>query len=73
MNAAETNIMGMLHSQVILARSKELFADRSQTQGQSIDITVMKNCHGKVWIVYCFIRNDINRLKEGGLGTAAVS
>jgi len=29
MNAAETNILGMLHSQAILARSKELFADRS--------------------------------------------
>ena len=39
MNAAETNIMGMLHSQAILARSKELSVDRSQIQGPSIDIT----------------------------------
>jgi len=39
MNAAETNIMGMLHSQAILARSKELSVDSSQIQGPSIDIT----------------------------------
>ena len=39
MNVAETNIMGMLHSQAILARSKELSVDSSQIQGPSIDIT----------------------------------
>ena len=39
MNAAATNIMGMLHSQAILARSKELSVNRSQIQGLSIDIT----------------------------------
>jgi len=39
MNAAETNIMGMLHSQAFLTRSKELFVDRSQIQIPSIDIT----------------------------------
>jgi hypothetical protein len=39
MNAAETYIMGMLHSQAILARSKELSVDRSQIQVPSIDIT----------------------------------
>ena len=39
MNAAETNIMGMLHSQVILARSKKLSFDRSQIQSLSIDKT----------------------------------
>ena len=32
----------------------------------------MKNCHGKIWIVYCFIRNDINRLKEGALRTVTL-
>jgi hypothetical protein len=39
MNAAETNTMEMLHSQAILARSKELSVDRSQIQVPSIDIT----------------------------------
>ena len=38
MNAAETNITGMLHSQAFLARSKELSVDRSQIQVPSIDI-----------------------------------
>jgi hypothetical protein len=41
MNAAEMNIMGILHSQAILARSEELFVDRSQIQGPSIDIMVI--------------------------------
>jgi hypothetical protein len=53
MNAAETNIMGMLHSQAILARSKELFADRSQTQGPSIDVAVIQDCYGNIWIGFC--------------------
>jgi hypothetical protein len=30
--------MGMLYSKAVLARSKELFVDRSQIQGPSIDI-----------------------------------
>jgi len=44
MNAAETNILGMLHSQAILARSKELFVDRSQTQGPSTAIKAGIHC-----------------------------
>jgi hypothetical protein len=39
MNAAENNILGMLHSQAFLARSKKLYVDRSQIQVPSIDIT----------------------------------
>jgi hypothetical protein len=39
MNAAEMNTMGILHSHANLARTEELFVDRSQIQGPSIDIT----------------------------------
>jgi hypothetical protein len=38
MNSAETDIMGMLHTQGFLARSKEMFLDKLQIQGPSIDI-----------------------------------
>ena len=38
MNSAETDIMGMLHRQAILARSKEMVLDKLQIQGPSIDI-----------------------------------
>jgi hypothetical protein len=38
MNSAETGIMGMLHRQAILARSKEMFIHELQIQGPSIDI-----------------------------------
>ena len=44
MNAAETNILGMLHSQAILARSKESFVDRSRTQGPSTAIKAGIHC-----------------------------
>jgi len=48
MNAAEMNIMGILHSQAILARSEELFVDRSQIQGPSIVITAGFGYHCKI-------------------------
>ena len=38
MNSAEKGIMGMLHRQAILARSKEMFIHELQIQGPSIDI-----------------------------------
>ena len=37
MNSVETDIMGMLHTQGFLARSKEMFLDKLQIQGPSID------------------------------------
>ena len=38
MNSAEKGIMGMLHRQAILARSKEIFIHELQIQDPSIDI-----------------------------------
>jgi hypothetical protein len=38
MNSAETDIMGMLHTQGFLARSKKMFIHELQIQGPSIDI-----------------------------------
>ena len=38
MNSAEKGIMGMLHRQAILARSKEMFIHELQIQGPSVDI-----------------------------------
>jgi len=37
MNSAEKGIMGMLHRQAILARSKEMFIHELQLQGPLID------------------------------------
>ena len=38
MNSAEKGIIGMLHRQAILARSKEMFIHELQIQGPSVTI-----------------------------------
>jgi hypothetical protein len=44
MNSTEKGIMGVLHRQAILARSKEMFIHELQIQGPSIDIIEAIRC-----------------------------